>query len=139
MRAEDVGDHDVLRPPATAVGLDAARVEQVLAGDEYADAVQADIAPGPGATAPPACRSSWSTRGTASPAPSRPRSSSQVLERAWADSRPRSRWPTGATPAARRLRGLTQPPRRARAVCDAGRRAVRVPRADEYPCKVRRA
>ena len=42
--AEDVGDHDVLTATATAVGLDEARVREVLAGDEYADAVQADIA-----------------------------------------------------------------------------------------------
>ena len=44
VRAEDVGDHDVLRAAARAAGLDAARVDAVLASDEYADAVQADIA-----------------------------------------------------------------------------------------------
>ena len=44
LRAEDVGDHDVLRAAAVATGLDASRVEEVLASDEYADAVRADIA-----------------------------------------------------------------------------------------------
>jgi predicted DsbA family dithiol-disulfide isomerase len=43
-RAEDIGDHDVLRTVATGAGLDAARVDEVLAGDAYADAVSADIA-----------------------------------------------------------------------------------------------
>jgi predicted DsbA family dithiol-disulfide isomerase len=44
LRAENVGDHDVLTAVASATGLDAARVAEVLAGDEYADAVAADIA-----------------------------------------------------------------------------------------------
>ena len=43
-RAEDVGDPAVLRRLATGAGLDAARVDAVLAGDEFADAVEADIA-----------------------------------------------------------------------------------------------
>jgi predicted DsbA family dithiol-disulfide isomerase len=43
-RAEDVGDPAVLRRLATGAGLDAARVDEVLAGDEFADAVEADIA-----------------------------------------------------------------------------------------------
>ena len=42
-RAENVADRDVLRAAAERVGLDAARVEAVLAGDEYADAVQRDV------------------------------------------------------------------------------------------------
>ncbi|GAA1766045.1 DsbA family oxidoreductase [Nocardioides hankookensis] len=42
--AADIGDHDVLAATAQRVGLDAARVAEVLAGDEYADAVAADIA-----------------------------------------------------------------------------------------------
>jgi predicted DsbA family dithiol-disulfide isomerase len=41
-RAENVADPEVLRTAAAAVGLDAGRVEQVLAGDEYVDAVQRD-------------------------------------------------------------------------------------------------
>jgi predicted DsbA family dithiol-disulfide isomerase len=44
LRAEDVGDHDVLRSAALSAGLDAGRVDEVLAGDEYADAVAADVA-----------------------------------------------------------------------------------------------
>jgi predicted DsbA family dithiol-disulfide isomerase len=42
--AQDVGDHDVLTAAAVGVGLDAERVGAVLASDEYADAVAADIA-----------------------------------------------------------------------------------------------
>ena len=44
LRAEDVGDHAVLTAVATSVGLDQARIAEVLASDEYADAVAADIA-----------------------------------------------------------------------------------------------
>ena len=44
LRAEDVGDHDVLRSAALSVGLGAGRVDEVLAGDEYTDAVAADVA-----------------------------------------------------------------------------------------------
>ncbi|MCR6033493.1 thioredoxin domain-containing protein [Nocardioides sp. zg-579] len=48
LRAEDVGDHDVLRAAARTAGLAEAageqRVDAVLAGQEYADAVAADIA-----------------------------------------------------------------------------------------------
>ena len=43
-RAEDVGDHAVLRAAAVAAGLDEARVDAVLAGEEYTDAVAADVA-----------------------------------------------------------------------------------------------
>jgi len=42
-RGESMGDHDVLRKAAADVGLDPARVDEVLAGDEYADAVLADV------------------------------------------------------------------------------------------------
>src|SRR3954451_17733962 len=42
-RGESMAHHEVLRTAATGVGLDPARVDEVLAGDEYADAVQADI------------------------------------------------------------------------------------------------
>jgi predicted DsbA family dithiol-disulfide isomerase len=38
-----MGDHDVLRKAAVDAGLDPARVDEVLASSEYADAVQADI------------------------------------------------------------------------------------------------
>ena len=41
--ASDVGDHAVLRREALALELDVERVEEVLAGEEYADAVAADI------------------------------------------------------------------------------------------------
>ncbi len=43
-QAQDIGDHDVLAATATSVGLDETRVREVLGSDEYADAVQADIA-----------------------------------------------------------------------------------------------
>jgi predicted DsbA family dithiol-disulfide isomerase len=42
--AQDPSDHAVLRETAVATGLDGRRVDQVLAFDEYADAVRADIA-----------------------------------------------------------------------------------------------
>jgi predicted DsbA family dithiol-disulfide isomerase len=43
-RGESLGDHDVLRAAAAAAGLDAARVEEVLAGNEFRDDVLADVA-----------------------------------------------------------------------------------------------
>ncbi len=43
LRAENVADHDLLRRTAEKVGLDTERVTQVLAGQEYADAVEGDI------------------------------------------------------------------------------------------------
>ena len=43
-RGESMGDHAVLRRVAVETGLDARRVDEVLASDEYADAVEADIA-----------------------------------------------------------------------------------------------
>ncbi|KAA1425610.1 DsbA family oxidoreductase [Nocardioides antri] len=42
--ARNVADHAVLREVAVGVGLDAARVDEVLAGEEYAADVTADIA-----------------------------------------------------------------------------------------------
>lgn len=42
--ARNVGDHDVLTEVAVAAGLDEARVREVLAGTDYLDAVEADIA-----------------------------------------------------------------------------------------------
>jgi predicted DsbA family dithiol-disulfide isomerase len=44
LRAEDVGDHGVLRAAAVAAGLDGGRVDEVLAGTDFADAVEADVA-----------------------------------------------------------------------------------------------
>ncbi|SDT18171.1 Predicted dithiol-disulfide isomerase, DsbA family [Nocardioides scoriae] len=43
LRADNVADHDVLRAAAAKVGLDARRVDEVLASQEYADAMEADI------------------------------------------------------------------------------------------------
>jgi predicted DsbA family dithiol-disulfide isomerase len=43
MRAENPADHDVLRKVAAGTGLDASRVDEVLAGDEFRDEVYADI------------------------------------------------------------------------------------------------
>jgi predicted DsbA family dithiol-disulfide isomerase len=43
-QARNVGDHDVLTEIAVAVGLDETRVREVLASDEYAAAVAADVA-----------------------------------------------------------------------------------------------
>jgi predicted DsbA family dithiol-disulfide isomerase len=43
-RVEDVADSEVLRKVATEAGLDPARVDQVLAGEEYAGAVREDVA-----------------------------------------------------------------------------------------------
>ena len=42
-QARNVADHDVLREVAAVAGLDPARVDEVLASDAYAAAVQADI------------------------------------------------------------------------------------------------
>jgi predicted DsbA family dithiol-disulfide isomerase len=43
-QARDVSDPAVLREVAVASGLDPVRVDEVLSGDEYADAVRADVA-----------------------------------------------------------------------------------------------
>jgi predicted DsbA family dithiol-disulfide isomerase len=40
-RARDIGDPEVLREEAAAAGLDAAEVEDVLAGDRYLDRLEA--------------------------------------------------------------------------------------------------
>jgi predicted DsbA family dithiol-disulfide isomerase len=85
--ARNVGDHDVLREVATGVGLDAARVEEVLAGTGYADAVEADIAQARayGATGVPffVIDQKYGVSG-AQPV----EVFAQVLERAWAESHP---------------------------------------------------
>ena len=43
VRAENVADHDVLRRTAQRAGVSAGGIEDVLAGDRYADAVERDI------------------------------------------------------------------------------------------------
>jgi predicted DsbA family dithiol-disulfide isomerase len=87
VRAEDVGDHAVLRAAATEVGLDEGRVAEVLATDEYAHAVQADIAQARayGATGVPffVVDQKYGVSG-AQPADV----FSRVLDQAWAESHP---------------------------------------------------
>ncbi|MGZ6754716.1 MAG: DsbA family oxidoreductase [Nocardioides sp.] len=87
VRAEDVGDHDVLRAAAASVGLDAERVSAVLASEEYADAVRADIdqARAYGATGVPfhVVDGRYGVSG-AQPA----EVFAQVLDRAWAEAHP---------------------------------------------------
>lgn len=86
-QAQDVGDHDVLTSVAVAAGLDEVRVREVLAGDEYAAAVAADIeqARAFGATGVPffVVDRTYGVSG-AQPA----EVFSQVLDRAWAESHP---------------------------------------------------
>lgn len=43
LRGESMGDHEVLRTVAVSVGLDATRVDAVLAGEEFTAEVHADI------------------------------------------------------------------------------------------------
>ena len=85
--AEDVGDPAVLRRVATDAGLAAARVDEVLASDEFADAVEADIAQarayGAGGVPFHVVDGRYGVSG-AQPA----EVFAQVLERAWADSHP---------------------------------------------------
>ena len=86
-RGESMADHRVLRAAAVGVGLDSARVDAVLAGDEYADAVQADIreAAAFGATGVPfyVVDRKYGISG-AQPT----ELFSQVLDRAWTDAHP---------------------------------------------------
>ena len=91
IEARNVADHDVLTEIAVSAGLDEARVREVLPATESPTRSR-PTSPRPAPTAPPACRSSSSTAATASPAPSRPRRSSDVLQRAWDDAHPGSRW-----------------------------------------------
>ena len=85
--AQDIGDHDVLTTVAAGVGLDAARVAEVLASDEYADAVTADIAQARayGATGVPffVIDQKYGVSG-AQPAAA----FTQVLEQAWTEAHP---------------------------------------------------
>ena len=87
LRAENVADHDLLRRTAEKAGLDLARVDEVLAGDEYADAVEADIreASALGATGVPffVIDRKYGVSG-AQPA----ETFAQVLDRAWTESHP---------------------------------------------------
>ena len=87
VEAENVADHETLRRLATDAGLDAARVDEVLAGDEFADAVEADIrqAAAFGATGVPffVIDRKYGVSG-AQPT----EVFTQVLQRAWADAHP---------------------------------------------------
>jgi len=87
VRAEDVGDHEVLRAEAVGVGLDPARVDEVLAGADYTDEVEADIAQARayGATGVPffVVDQRYGLSG-AQPA----EVFGQLLEQAWAESHP---------------------------------------------------
>jgi predicted DsbA family dithiol-disulfide isomerase len=87
-RAEDIGDHAVLRAEALGAGLEPSRVDQVLASDEYADAVEADVAQARayGATGVPffVVDRAFGVSG-AQPV----EVFTQVLEQAWAAARPR--------------------------------------------------
>ena len=86
-RAEDIGDHAVLRTAALAAGLDAERVDAVLAGQEYADAVAADIAQARayGATGVPF----FVVEGTYGISGAQPTEVfSQVLEQVWTETHP---------------------------------------------------
>ena len=86
-RARNLADHAVLRQVGVAAGLDAAQVDEVLAGTRFTDAVQADIdqARAYGATGVPffVVDQKYGVSG-AQPV----ETFTQVLERAWADSHP---------------------------------------------------
>jgi len=86
-QARNVGDDDVLTEVAVAAGLDEARVREVLAGREYADAVEADVAQarayGAGGVPFFVVDSKYGISG-AQPADV----FAQVLDQAWADTHP---------------------------------------------------
>ena len=87
LHAENVADPDVLARVSGEVGLDEVRVKEVLTGDEYADAVEADIrqAAAYGATGVPF----FVVDGRYGVAGAQPvEAFAQVLERAWADAHP---------------------------------------------------
>ncbi len=94
-RAENVADHDVLRQVATDVGLDAGRVDEVLAGTEYRDDVLADqrqaAAYGAGGVPFFVIDAKYGLSG-AQPAST----FTQVLEQAWAESHPVLEMATGS-------------------------------------------
>ena len=87
LRAENVADHQVLLRAAASVGIDETAATEVLAGDTYADAVEADIreAAALGATGVPffVVDRKYGVSG-AQPV----EVFTQVLERAWADAHP---------------------------------------------------
>ncbi len=87
VRAENPADHSVLREAAVAAGLPERRVDEVLASDEYADAVDADQqqAVAYGASGVPfyVVDQKYGVSG-AQPA----EVFTQVLERAWGESHP---------------------------------------------------
>ncbi len=87
VHTENVADHDTLSRIAVEAGLDGARVDEVLAGREYADAVEADIreAAALGATGVPfyVVDRKYGVSG-AQPA----EVFTQVLEKAWSESHP---------------------------------------------------
>ncbi|HET8561986.1 MAG TPA: DsbA family oxidoreductase [Marmoricola sp.] len=87
VESENVADHGTLARIATATGLDAERVEEVLAGDAYAADVEADVrqAVAYGATGVPffVVDRRYGVSG-AQPT----EVFTEVLERAWADSHP---------------------------------------------------
>ncbi len=86
-RAENVADHDVLRAAAGKAGLDAARVDEVLAGSEFREEVFADQdqagAYGAGGVPFFVVDGRFGISGAQPVA-----AFSQVLERAWAESHP---------------------------------------------------
>jgi predicted DsbA family dithiol-disulfide isomerase len=86
-RGESMGDHAVLRRVAVEAGLDAVRVDEVLDSDEYAEAVEADIARarayGAGGVPFFVVDATYGVSG-AQPA----EVFAQLLERAWADRQP---------------------------------------------------
>lgn len=86
-QARNVGDHDVLAAVAVAAGLEEARVREVLASDEYADAVHADVARARayGATGVPF----FVLDGRYGISGAQPKEIfAQALQQAWADARP---------------------------------------------------
>jgi predicted DsbA family dithiol-disulfide isomerase len=87
LRGENVGDHGTLRQVAVDVGLDPARVDEVLVSEEYLDAVHEDIAQARayGATGVPffVVDQKYGVSG-AQPT----EVFSQLLERAWTESHP---------------------------------------------------
>ena len=87
LRAENVADHDLLRRTAEKAGLPSGEVERVLAGQDYADAVEQDIreAAALGATGVPffVIDRKYGVAG-AQPVDT----FVQLLERAWAESHP---------------------------------------------------
>lgn len=86
-QARNLADHAVLREVGVGAGLDAARLDEVLAGTEFTDAVHADVARAQayGATGVPffVVDEKYGVSG-AQPT----EVFSQVLERAWSDAHP---------------------------------------------------